>query len=223
MPVTIFQFCTHIGEIFLDLIFPPSADRRIISKLSSADLAVNYTQARISEHIELHSLLNYREPNVRAMIHVMKYEGSFRPVKLLATLLYDAIVHNVLEDAPFESGERFIIIPIPLSRASLRERGFNQCERLVRRVARLDNGIFLTPECKCLKKIHDTGQQSALKRSKRLINLRGCFAVANPDLIAGKTVILVDDVTTTGATFSEAARALIRAGADRVLCFALAH
>ena len=60
-------------------------------------------------------------------------------------------------------------------------------------------------------------------RKKRLQNIKGCFSVSNHEKIKGSNIILIDDVITTGATMNEASRILIEAGADQVICFAIAH
>ena len=101
-----------------------------------------------------------------------------------------------------------VILPVPLHRKRLRERGFNQAVILARQIAKrfalpLD---FLT-----LKRAVFTAPQVGLGREERSVNVRGAFAVRKPERIAGETVLLVDDVYTTGSTLTECARTLLKA------------
>ncbi len=105
------------------------------------------------------------------------------------------------------------LIPIPLHRGRLRERGYNQSACLARAFSAA-TGIPATIHT--LQRLRPTIAQSGLKRPQRRRNMRGAFALtANAD-VRGRHLALIDDVMTTGATLREAARALKRAGASRV-------
>lgn len=110
------------------------------------------------------------------------------------------------------------LIAIPLSRARLAERGFNQSALLAERLGRALGIEYAAHE---LLKVRDTPPQSGLARAARLKNVRGAFDCAQP--LGGKHVALVDDVMTTGATLSEAARVLKKAGAASVSAWVLAR
>ena len=101
------------------------------------------------------------------------------------------------------------VVPVPLSRARLRSRGFNQAAEIARAItARGPLELML------LERERDTPSQADLPWAERQRNVRGAFGVARP--LAGATIAVVDDVMTTGATLDEIARALKRAGAARV-------
>ena len=112
------------------------------------------------------------------------------------------------------------VLPVPLHPTRLREREFNQSLLLAawvsRRLARP-----LLPDA--LRRIRWTEPQITLDRGQRRKNVRGAFAVRNPNLVAGRRVILVDDVYTTGATVNECARVLGRAGTEAVYVLTLAR
>ncbi|WP_295380665.1 ComF family protein [uncultured Pseudacidovorax sp.] len=112
-----------------------------------------------------------------------------------------------------------LVLPMPLSQERLRERGFNQSLELARRLApgRCNAQVLLRP-------VH-TPPQSGLSRADRLRNLRGAFAVepARAHGLRGRAVLLVDDVMTTGASLSAAARVLRQAGAAQVTALVLAR
>jgi ComF family protein len=113
-----------------------------------------------------------------------------------------------------------LVMPVPLHPRRLRARGFNQSLLLARCVAakagaELD---FLS-----LRRTRFTKPQTELSSQDRRKNVRKAFEVVKPEAVKGKTIVLVDDVATTGSTLNECARALKRAGADRVLCLVLAR
>ena len=113
----------------------------------------------------------------------------------------------------------FTLVPVPLHSTRLRERGFNQAELLARELARLLDAPLSTG---ALRRTKDTSSQvSTSTRAERLTNVREAFAAT--DGVDGATIVLVDDVTTTGATLSAAAQALLSAGAVRVYGLTFAH
>jgi ComF family protein len=105
-----------------------------------------------------------------------------------------------------------VLVPIPLHRGRLRERGYDQALELARPLARC---LDLPLQAQALVRVRDTSAQSRLDASQRRRNLRDAFAW-NRDIAMPAHVVLIDDVMTTGATLHSAARALRRAGAVRV-------
>ena len=113
-----------------------------------------------------------------------------------------------------------IVMPVPLSTKRLRERGFNQAGEIAYPIARLNNILYADD---CLVRTRNTLKQTELQgRLERVSNVTGAFEVSGNWDITGLRVILVDDVATTGSTLHEAAMALYRAGASKVLCVAFA-
>ena len=108
---------------------------------------------------------------------------------------------------------------VPLSRQRLRERGYDQAQLLAEETAeRLGTAAVRT-----LEKHVDTARKSATgSREKRAANISGAYRVPDPALVAGRRILLIDDIVTTGATLSEAARTLRAAGATEVVCAVLA-
>lgn len=135
-----------------------------------------------------------------ALIQQYKYAGNLA----LATLLAEAMLDRLGEKAD-------LIIPMPLTLARLRSRGFNQALELARVVSRR-TGIPLAPHA--CRRVRDGTPQALLPWSERARNVRGAF-VCDANL-AGKRVAVIDDVMTTGATLNELARNLLRAGALEV-------
>ena len=113
-----------------------------------------------------------------------------------------------------------LIVPVPLHIRRLRERGFNQALLLARELSK-QTGIPC--EQRSLRKIKDTPFQTALKGRERRKNLKAAFRVKKTEEIEGKSVLLVDDVYTTGTTVNECARTLLEAGAATVGVLTLAR
>ncbi|OGD31516.1 hypothetical protein A3C91_01410 [Candidatus Azambacteria bacterium RIFCSPHIGHO2_02_FULL_52_12] len=122
--------------------------------------------------------------------------------------------------AQFQKRDDHIIAAVPLHRRRLHWRGFNQADLLARRVA----GHFAIPyRPGALARIKNTAPQIEMTdRKDRLENIKGAFACVDKSAVRNKTVILVDDVSTTGATLAECAWALKQAGARSVIGFVVA-
>ena len=112
------------------------------------------------------------------------------------------------------------IVPVPLHRFRRRERGFDQARLLASEIGRLKG---LPVEAGLLRKTRDTAPQTTLERNARQANVKGAYVAPRPDRMAGKIILLVDDVFTTGATVGECAAVLKRAGAAEVRALTIAQ
>lgn len=120
-----------------------------------------------------------------------------------------------------------ILIPIPLSKKRLCERGYNQAELICKELIKINNlrhGVDIKLENKVLIKPKETKHQAKIEnRGERLLNIVGSFDIQNAELIKNRNIILIDDITTTGATLSEAKKVLKHFGARKIIAFAVAH
>ncbi len=148
--------------------------------------------------------VGYFEGPLREAIHQFKY----RPCRSLGKPIADWMVGHLL---PIQSVD--LVLPVPLHRSRLRERGFNQAVLLA---ARLAEHFSLALCYDNLVRIRPTRPQVELTGEERKKNVSGAFGLIRPADIAEKSVLLVDDVFTTGATMNECASILKRAGAARV-------
>jgi len=112
------------------------------------------------------------------------------------------------------------IIPVPLFPEKEKKRGYNQASELARELAVQKGAVFLKNQ---LIKVKNTLPQTSLEGSKRRKNLKGAFAVIDKKAIEGKTVLLVDDVFTTGSTVEECSSTLKKAGALEVRALTIAQ
>lgn len=150
---------------------------------------------------------------VRDLVHQLKYGDNHIARRLFGRWLLEAGA-GLLKDAD-------LIVPVPLNRWRLLKRRFNQAAELSRELNRL-TGIAWNPMI--LKRTRQTISQVGLTPDQRLSNVQGAFAVADGQgaAIDGRSILLIDDVITTGATVGACARALKKAGAARVDVLALA-
>ena len=113
-----------------------------------------------------------------------------------------------------------MIIPVPISNQRLRERGFNQAELISKTVSEIMN---IKIETHTLTKIKNNLKQSTLDLNQRNQNVSDVYEIKNSSKIKGKTVILLDDIYTTGATMNECARILKKNGAAKVIAIAVLY
>ncbi len=212
-----------ILEYLLDLVLPRSEKVRVLEEMSAEEFrAACQSRAALPLSPEKTlALFDYQKPLVRQAIWELKYRGNKKIAALLAQCLYEELAEELSERKTFGHFEKPLLVPVPLSKKRLRERGFNQCELLADVLKNL-GGNFFEVRFDLLVKTKDTESQTSKNRARRLENLKGCFSVSRPEEVAGRNVIVLDDVVTTGATFEEARRTLQAAGA-RVMLAAVAH
>ncbi len=159
---------------------------------------------------------------LREMVHLLKYAGVFPAAKVLGRMVAEAMV--ALE--PGLGDGTIVVIPVPLHKSKLRQRGFNQAELIAKAALKVhSDGCFHSANFRLanfhlannvLLRQRETESQIGMTSHQRRENMRGAFAVSRADEVNGREVLLVDDVLTTGATAAECARVLLRAGASKV-------
>ena len=150
----------------------------------------------------------------RRLVTRLKYGGRGDLGPWMARIM-ESVARELVADEP-------LVVPVPLHRARLVRRGANQAAELARPLAR---SLGLAMRADVLVRARSTRTQVGLGRKARTRNVAGAFKVpeAGRARLAGRTVILVDDVFTTGATVAACARALRRGGAERVDCLTFAR
>ena len=150
----------------------------------------------------------------RDLIHRFKYDRKVHLARPLSLLVQEALTSFTTSLAAD------LLIPVPLHRRRLRERGFNQAVLLGRTLAKAWN-IPLNVDT--LKRTRWTEPQVTLSAAEREANVRGAFALAEPAAVRGRKIILLDDVYTTGSTVAECSRVLRKAGADEIYVITVAR
>lgn len=150
----------------------------------------------------------------RNLIHLFKYNQQLWMLTDFWDIL-EACARTCFNIHDFDA-----IIPVPLHSAKLLLRHFNQSELLSHGLAKR---LSIPHSPNLLKRNRDTPTQTLLGIEGRRNNVRSAFEVPHPDLIRGRTILLIDDVMTTGATLSELSAILKDAGAWRVFCLTLAR
>ena len=162
------------------------------------------------------SLGNYHDDIIKKIMWHIKSQPNGRAAKILATA-FGAMVKNRPEDPT-----SWILVPIPISNQRFRERGYNQSELLAKSFSKTFNLATLP----ILVKTHHTKKQGTSKtREERMENISRSFGIYKKSqaLIAGKNCIIIDDITTTGSTLTEAREVLLHAGANKVLAWTIAN
>ncbi|MER3474656.1 MAG: hypothetical protein C4335_11630 [Armatimonadota bacterium] len=153
---------------------------------------------------------------VQKAIHRCKYSKHPTVAPALADLLVKGWQTNLLE--PLHPAQ--VVIPIPIHVSRARERGFNQSELIARHFCERTR---LPLAHDVLKRTVYRRPQVGLGADERRQNVKDAFQVVHREQVAGKCVLLIDDVWTTGSTLNEAGRALLLAGAERVFAYTVAH
>ncbi|HZK39104.1 MAG TPA: ComF family protein [Clostridia bacterium] len=151
----------------------------------------------------------YYEGAVRRCIHQFKFYGKTQHARMLGKAMADTVIRE------FAGKEFDFITGVPLTKKSLKSRGFNQSDLLANEVGK---ALEIKPVHNLLAKIYDTPAQHTMNSSMRRGNLAGVFDVVNPSLIKNKTILICDDVATTGSTINECSKMLLLSGAAEVYC-----
>jgi ComF family protein len=158
---------------------------------------------------------NYEVAALRMLVHALKFRGIRSASEPLAALL----IEHARSLGTLLNGS--IVLPIPLSSRRERARGFNQSQLIAYRFA---EELGLAFEARLLRRTRHTKPQSETRSvAERSLNVRDCFAVTVSERVYGKNIVLIDDVTTSGKTFFEAASVLKAAGAEKIYALAAAR
>ncbi|EAR60840.1 ComF family protein [Neptuniibacter caesariensis] len=156
---------------------------------------------------KVHALFHYKFP-IDPVISQLKYEHKTQFVDVLSQLLNTSL--------PELNGVE-AIIPVPLSKSSFRDRGFNQTELLARK---LSKSRKIPIDCKLVTKVRETEHQMGLPKEQRKKNLKDAF-FCRPNNY--KHIALIDDVMTTGTTLEELSRTIKASGVEKVTCLVIAR
>ncbi len=200
---TIIQLCEQI--------FPERGDHKIVRETKLSSFLRLLQPENNGDFI---SLMPFKNQVVRAFIHETKFHNNKRAQRFLAEALNLYLKHY--------NGE-YILIPIPLSKNRIKERGYNQVLEVAKLTLDKIENKNIKINSNILYKIKNTKPQTSLPKKERLKNLKNAFEVAYPELINGKKIIIIDDVVTTGATIKEARAKLASQNPSEIISISLSH
>lgn len=206
-----FELLKYIVNGILDIIFPP--EEICISCLEDGYVGIcpkcfsNIKRLKSEENILSYG---YYVGPLKALILSFKYKENYLAGLILGECLCELIEEKGLM---FDS-----IVYVPLSKKSMKKRGFNQCEILSKRISDKYN----IPISKSLIKVIETKEQKTLSREDRKKNIINAFSITNNNDILNKNIILIDDVVTTGVTTLECEKILKNNGAKTVTIITVA-
>ena len=195
----------HFLESLLEIILPKKERVVRIDTYSIADLAIEPREHE-SSGVRITTLMEYQTRAAADLIQALKYDGAEHAATLLAESLAEYLREEIASLKSF-STKPIVLIPVPLHSSRVRERGFNQVEIILNALPEeFKDGTLARILTDTLVRTRATAQQTRLSRTERLNNVANAFTLLKPERIEGHHVILIDDVTTTGATLLEASR-----------------
>ncbi len=171
------------------------------------------------------ALFDYKNPLVKKALWALKYHRKRSLGKYFGTALYREFFKQLARGNK-KTKEEIILIPVPAGRGALALRGYNHAGIIAKAIAASaqQDGLMLRVEQNVLYKKRENKQQVAEQtKNKRAKNVEGAFGVRHGEYITGKTIILIDDIITTGATIAEAKRVVQEWKPKRILAVAVAH
>ena len=169
---------------------------------------------RRSKHLSgLYYAASYNNFIIKKLINQFKYEPY---IKELAKPLTSLIIAHLIYLNKLSNFDDFLLIPVPLYKKKLKQRGFNQTEEIAKELSSAFSGVKIPVFDDVLIKIKQTPAQVELKKEEREKNIKGAFICQKSEIVQGRKILLVDDIFTTGSTMEECSRVLKDAGAKEV-------
>lgn len=222
---TVIHALKNLVSFVFEMLFPyECAGCRAHSILFCSECLESCPHAISTKHTFIHAVFDYQNPIIKRSLWRFKYENVRTFAKIFARPLYEKILDELCDDIDAHQYEKYLLIPIPLHTSRYRERGYNQSELLAREITTYDKGNIFEFAPEVLLRIRKTKPQArSEKRAERIANLHNAFVCPDPAHIRGRTIILIDDVTTTGATLLSAKHTLSLAHPRKILACAVAH
>ena len=159
---------------------------------------------------------------IKDAIPLFKYQSKLSLVKAFERLMFQTFLRH------YSRSQIDLIMPVPLHKKKLKERGFNQAYLLIRNLMKTYQKVYHQPpqwgiDTVSLARVKKTEPQTGFDSEQRKKNLKKAFQVMDKKAIQNKNILLIDDVFTTGATCNEAARVLLKQGAQKVDALVLAR
>lgn len=219
--MTLKRLFSHLFKQLIDGIVPPRKTERRVEALTLEGLYEIIRREKNPVYApEVHTLLPYHNTSVKALVWEIKYYKNAHALMLGAELLQEELL-GACEDSIGTP----LLLPVPMHEARKRERGYNQtevlCETILDQAENQGATLLVQYEPAALMRTVAGTPQQKLARAERLTNMKSSMC-AEKSIVKGRHCIVLDDVSTTGATLMECRRALRVAGAKGVYLIALA-
>ncbi len=222
-------------KTFLNLLFPKFCEG---CKKFGAKICLDCAKKiNVLEHQEC---LMCSHPNINGFTHKI-CKISYAPVQTFSMFKYSAIIKSLIRKGKYRGNfksylpiielfnsksdfllnlENCILVPVPISKKRLQQRGYNQCEKICEY---LEEFIPQSKTINLLKRTKETKSQYSLKREERMVNMKNAFEIDQKlvKLIEYKKVVIIDDISTTGATLREACKEVYKANPKEIYCLTL--
>ena len=224
------KFWESLLAQFIDLILPKETSVKNLEKMTCKNFLESVTppeMTRAPNAVNAEALFCYKSPLVRKAIWEIKFQNNRKILKTVSEAASELLLPIVTDIGTFDKGNKILLIPIPLSEKRYKERGYNQTGELAKEIIKAlrrheVSNIDLNEDV--LKRVTDGEPQTKVRsRQRRLRNLQNAYIVSEPEKILSRRIILLDDVTTTGATLQAAATVIKTCKPTSLLCLAIAH
>lgn len=215
----------NLYKTILNIIFPIrciSCQKKDTRYLCSKCLDMIPFQ-KSNTHNYIFSAFSYKNNIVKKALWELKFYGKQDIADQLSEKAYEILLDELQDRNMFENFGNPILVPVPLHVKRYKERGFNQAELISKAICNKNPSLFILATRNLVRTKYTKPQAKILKKQERLSNVLDCFEIKNPEYFYNKNIILIDDVTTTGATIHEARKILKRVGAKNVYGFTLAQ
>ncbi len=212
------QRCAYCGKIITSDALACEACQKVLSRING-DVCFNCGRGKSicsckgEKYFTSQAAPFYYEGVVRNGLHRFKFRKGHQNAEAFCAEMA-ATVAEKYGTVTFD-----YLVGVPMTKKSIRQRGYNQIDILCRA---LSEKLDLTYENGIIVKLYETRKQHGISRVLRKGNLTGVFDVPDPDKVSGKTILLCDDISTSGETLNECAKMLWLAGAKDVYCISVA-
>lgn len=183
---------------------------------------INRIEKETTENII--AVFEYHNPLIKKVIWNLKYYHHPYLGRGLGELLYNELLEDISDMKIYTIGSSILVIPVPISKKKMRVRGYNQAQKIAQGFCSKENkNIMVVKTNIIIKKTETIPQARITNRLQRLKNVHNTFEIKRGADIQGRTIIIIDDVTTTGGTINEIINILKKAGARNIVGFAIAH
>ncbi len=215
----------YIRLQILDILFPENCLGCGKQSETICEICVlKIPQAERETESNIIAIYDYRDPLIKKAIWNLKYYHRLNIGHKLGKLLYENTIEEISDIRTYTIGKPILVIPTPISKKKMRNRGYNQAEVIAKGfINSSEKGIFELRNDVVYKKFETKPQARISNRVDRLNNIKNTFGMYKGEFIKGRTVIVIDDVTTTGGTLNEIMKVLRQNGVKKVVGFVIAH